>query len=58
MIRLLPQSYNQRATLTMNYENIRNMYFARKNHKLDEWSKGFVEWVDTLPYAEELIKIQ
>lgn len=58
MIQLLPSSYNQRRTITMNYENIRNMYHARKNHKLDEWSKGFVEWIDTLPYAEELIKIQ
>ena len=55
MIQLLPQSYNQKATVTMNYENVRNMYFARKAHKLDEWSEGFVKWVKTLPYAEELI---
>lgn len=56
MIQLLPQSYNQKRTVTMNYENLRNMYHGRQNHKLDEWSVGFMEWIDTLPYADELIK--
>lgn len=54
MIQLLPSSYNQMRTCTMTYENLRNMYHARKNHKLDEWHK-FCEWVETLPYAKELI---
>lgn len=52
IIQLLPQSYNQLRTVTLNYEVLRNMYHARKNHKLDEWSIGFVEWVKSLPYSE------
>lgn len=55
MIQLLPSSYNQRRTVTLNYENIRSMYFQRRNHKLDEWREGFCGWVRSLPYAEELI---
>ena len=54
LIQLLPSSYNQMRTVTMNYENLRNMYFARRNHKLDEWHV-FTDWVSTLPYAKELI---
>lgn len=54
MIQLLPSSYNQMRTCTLTYENLRNMYHARKNHKLDEWHT-FCEWVETLPYATELI---
>lgn len=52
MIQLLPSSYNQKRTVMLNYEVLRNIYHARKNHKLDEWSVGFVEWVKSLPYAE------
>ena len=54
MIQLLPSSYNQRATLMLNYEVLANMYHARKNHKLDEWHE-FCDWIETLPYAKELI---
>ena len=54
MIQLLPSSYNQRATLMFNYEVLANMYHARKNHKLDEW-REFCKWIETLPYAKELI---
>ena len=57
LIRLLPESWLQKRTITMNYENILNMYRHRKNHKLTEWSKSFCDWVKTLPYAEELIFI-
>lgn len=39
----------------MNYAVLRNMYHPRKNHKLDEWSIGFVEWVNSLPYSELII---
>ena len=56
MIQLLPSSYNQRRTITLNYETLRNIYGSRRNHKLDEWSIGFMEWIDSLPYADELIK--
>lgn len=55
LIQLLPQSYNQRRTITLNYENLRNIYFSRRNHRLSEWSEGFIPWIGTLPYAEELI---
>lgn len=54
MIQLLPSSYNQRATIQLNYEVLMKMYHERKNHKLDEW-KTFCEWVKTLPYMEEFI---
>ena len=55
MIQLLPSSYNQKRTVMLNYEVLNNMYKSRKNHKLDEWSTGFVNWINTLPYAKELI---
>ena len=58
LIRLLPESWLQKRTVTMNYENVLNMYRQRKNHKLSEWSKSFCDWVKTLPYAEELICIK
>ena len=58
LIRLLPESWLQKRTITMNYENILNMYRQRKNHKLAEWSKSFCDWVKTLPYAEELICLE
>lgn len=54
MIQLLPSSYNQRATVQLNYAVLRNMYHSRKNHKLDEWH-DFCKWVESLPYAKELI---
>ena len=54
MIQFLPSSYNQMRTCSFSYENLVNMYRARKNHKLDEWHV-FCDWVKTLPYARELI---
>lgn len=51
MIQLLPSSYNQRATVQMNYAVLRNMYHVRRNHKLDEW-KTFCWWAETLPMSE------
>ena len=51
MIQLLPSSYNQKRTVQLNYAVLRNMYHARRNHKLDEW-RTFCEWVETLPYHE------
>lgn len=52
LIQLLPSSYNQRATVQLNYAVLRNMYHSRKNHKLDEWREGFCKWVESLPYSE------
>lgn len=54
LIRLLPESWLQTRTVTMNYEILRNIYSQRKNHRLTEWH-SFCDWVKTLPYAEELI---
>lgn len=50
----LPESWLQTRTVTMNYENLLNIYHQRKNHKLSEWHK-FCEWIESLPYAKELI---
>lgn len=49
MIQLLPASFNQRRTITLNYEVLLNMYHARKNHKLDEWHT-LCDWITSLPY--------
>jgi hypothetical protein len=55
LIRLLPESWLQTRTVTMNYENILSMIHQRKDHKLTEWSKDFIEWAESLPYAKELL---
>ncbi len=52
MIALLPESYNQMRTCTFSYENVANMYYSRKNHKLSEWHT-FCEWIEKLPYFKE-----
>lgn len=54
LIQLLPSSYNQRRTWDLNYAVLRNIYHARRNHKLDEWHT-LCNWIETLPYAKELI---
>ena len=54
LIQLLPSSYNQLRTVTMNYETLINIYYARRAHKLDEWHV-FCDWIRTLPYAGDLI---
>lgn len=54
MIQLLPTSYNQMRTCTLNYENLINIYYARRNHKLPEWHE-YCRWIETLPYSRELI---
>ena len=51
MIQLLPTSYNQKRTVMLNYEVLKNIYHARKNHKLDEW-RMLCEWIESLPYSE------
>lgn len=54
ILQLLPVSYNQRRTWDLNYAVLRNIYHARRNHKLDEWHT-LCDWIEKLPYAEELI---
>lgn len=51
MIQLLPSSYNQRRTVQLNYQVLKAMYNARRNHKLDEW-REFCKWIEALPYSE------
>lgn len=58
LIRLLPESWLQKRTITMNYENVLNMVHQRRNHKLTEWSESFINWAKSLPYADELLFIK
>lgn len=53
MIQLLPSSYNQKRTISLNYEVLLNMYHARKNHKLHEWVQ-FCEWIKSLPWFAKI----
>ncbi len=57
MIQLLPSSYNQMRTVTMNYESLVNIYHARKNHKLNEWHE-VCDWIKSLPYANDLVTFE
>ena len=57
MIQMLPSSYNQMRTVSLNYENLINIYYARKSHKLAEWHT-VCEWIESLPYAKEMILIK
>ena len=54
MIQLLPSSYNQMRTCSLNYETLINIYYARVDHKLQEWH-SFCDWIASLPYGKELI---
>lgn len=53
MIQLLPSSYNQKRTVQLNYAVLKTIYFARKDHKLDEWHT-FCDWILSLPYFKEI----
>lgn len=53
MIQLLPSSYNQKRTVQLNYQVLKNIYHARRNHKLDEWHY-FCDWIESLPYFKEI----
>lgn len=57
MIQMLPSSYNQMRTVTLNYENLINIYYARRNHKLAEWHT-LCDWILTLPCAAEWICVK
>jgi hypothetical protein len=55
IIQLLPSSYMQMRTVTLNYENILAMIKQRSFHKLSEWSTGFISWTEGLPYSKEFL---
>ena len=57
MIQLLPSSFNQMRTVSMNYEVLINIYYARRHHKLAEWHT-LCEEIERLPYAKELILVK
>ena len=57
MIQLLPSSYNQLRTVTMNYETLINIYYARRGHKLAEWHT-LCEVIENMPYAKNLILVK
>jgi hypothetical protein len=57
MIQLLPSSYNQLRTVSLNYEVLINIYYARRYHKLNEW-RIFCQAIEKLPYARELILVR
>ena len=54
IIQLLPSSFNQKRTIMLNYEVLKNIYKSRKNHKLKEW-KDFISWIEKLPYSDLII---
>ena len=56
IIQLLPEGYNQKRTVTLNYENAISMYYSRRNHKLSEWHV-FCDWILDLPYFKELFSL-
>ena len=55
LIQLLPESYNQKRTIMLNYEVLANIYRSRRGHKLEEW-RYFCKWIESLPYSD-IIKI-
>ena len=57
MIQLLPSSYNQLRTVSMNYEVLINIYYARRTHKLAEWHT-LCEVIENMPYADKLILVK
>lgn len=57
LIQMLPSSFNQMRTVTLNYENLIGMYYARKSHKLAEWHT-YCDFVKSLPYAGDLILVK
>lgn len=54
LVEILPMGFNQKRTWTANYQVLRNIYFQRRNHKLEEWHV-FCEMIESLPYGKELI---
>lgn len=58
LIQGLPSSFNQTRMITLNYETLRNIYFSRRNHKLSEWRVDFIKFIESLPYAKELIMLE
>ena len=48
----VPEGYTQTRMVCLNYQVLKTMYNQRKNHRLSQWNKDFVDWIHTLPYSE------
>ena len=57
LVQILPEGWMQKRTITLNYQVLRAMYFARRYHKLIEWH-DYCAWIESLPYAKELICLE
>ena len=57
LVQLLPNAWLQTRTITMNYENLYNMYIQRRRHKLTEWKTDFCAWTLQLPYFQDLFEV-
>ena len=57
LVQILPEGWMQKRTITLNYQVLRAMYFARRHHKLIEWL-DYCAWIESLPYAKELIRLE
>lgn len=55
---MLPSSFLQKRMWSANYSILRNIYFQRRTHRLLEWSEDFCKWVESLPYAKDLIMLE
>lgn len=55
MIQLLPSSFNQMRTCSLNYETLLNIYYARRNHKLPEWHE-LCHWIEGLPEMDVFLE--
>ena len=56
MKKILPESYIQRRTITMNFEVLLNMVKQRKSHRLPEWKVDFMNWVNEVPYFTDIVE--
>lgn len=55
VIQSLPSSYMQKATVMISFETLINIYFQRRNHKLEEWHV-FCKEIKTIPWLKNLIE--
>lgn len=49
-----PAGFELTGRITTNYRQLKTIYAQRHNHRLPEW-REFCDWIETLPWAKELI---
>lgn len=57
MKKILPESYNQKRTITLNFEVLLNMINQRKSHRLPEWKIDFINWAKSIKYFSNIIEL-